>query len=88
MPKTSPIHSTVSTEHRLVTDRQTDRHRAVASTRASEKWVPTEVSRSSFSVVCGLFLDKLKFSTTAINRGVTILAVSRCRTTSERPWRA
>jgi len=39
MPKTSSIRSAVSIEHRLVTDRQTDRqtdgHRAMASTRAS-----------------------------------------------------
>ena len=27
VPKTSSIRSTTSTEHRLVTDRQTDRHR-------------------------------------------------------------
>jgi len=30
VPKTSPIRSTVSIEHRLVTD--TDRHRSIAST--------------------------------------------------------
>ena len=35
MPKTSPIRLAVSIELRLVTDRQTDRHRATASTRAS-----------------------------------------------------
>jgi len=39
MPKTSSIRSAVSIEHRLVTDRQTDRQtdgdRAMASTRAS-----------------------------------------------------
>ena len=32
MPKSSSIRSTVSIEHRLVTDRQTDRQRPVAST--------------------------------------------------------
>jgi len=32
MPKTSQIRSAISTEHQLVTDRQTDRHRAIAST--------------------------------------------------------
>ena len=31
MPKTSSIRSNVSTENRLVTDRQRDRHRAIAS---------------------------------------------------------
>ena len=37
MPKTSPIRSSVSIEHRLVTDTDTDRHRVVADkpTRAS-----------------------------------------------------
>ena len=37
VPKTSAIRSAVSIEHRLVTDtgRQTDRHREIASTRAS-----------------------------------------------------
>ena len=34
MPKPSSICSSVSTELRLVTDRQTDRHSAIASTRA------------------------------------------------------
>ena len=34
MPKTSSIRSSVSIELRLVTDRQTDRHRVVAITRA------------------------------------------------------
>jgi len=32
VPRTSLIHSDVATERRLVTDRQTDRHRAVAPT--------------------------------------------------------
>ena len=31
MPKTSPIRSPVSIEHRLVTDTDTDRHRVVAN---------------------------------------------------------
>ena len=33
--KASSIRSAVSIEHRLVTDRQTDRHRAIASSGAS-----------------------------------------------------
>jgi len=32
MPETSSIRTSVSIEHRLVTDRWTDRHRATAST--------------------------------------------------------
>ena len=34
-PKTSSIRLTLSREFRLVTDRQTDKHRAIASTRVS-----------------------------------------------------